>query len=309
MRYIITTNIIISLDVVFIMSDAGRSATLPPLEWLRVFEAAARQGNFTAAAAELGLTQAAVSQRMRNLEAHLGTPLFIRLPRGVELTTEGEAYAPHVRSALAALKRSTADLFSAARRKLSIAATSSVLQLWIAPRLPMLLRQLPNLQISLVTVQRSVDYSSANAHLEVRFGDGAWPGYHTRKMFDETLAPVAAPSLLRPEQQDWRRLPQIAISGPRDGWLDWAAAAEVAPPKSPSLRFDTFAQALSAAVSGAGVLLGSLSLIAEEIEAESLVRLPEPSVRMKNGYWLTWASSNAAYRDQEIILDSLCDPP
>ena len=81
---------------------------LPPLEWLRVFEAAGRLSNFTAAANELGLTQAAVSQRMRNLEEHLKTHLFLRLARGVELTAEGEAYLPHVQSALAAMRRGTA---------------------------------------------------------------------------------------------------------------------------------------------------------------------------------------------------------
>jgi len=290
------------------MSDAPLSAPLPPLEWLRVFDAAARLGNFTAAAEELGLTQAAVSQRMRNLEAQLGTPLFTRLPRGVELTTEGEAYAPHVRSALAALQRSTADLFSAPRRTLSIAATASTIELWIVPRLPKLLGRLPDLQVSLATVQRAADYAAASADFDVRFGDGTWPDRQARKLFDEVLAPVVAPSLLEQAEQDWRRLPQIAISGPRRGWRDWAAGAEVAPPRSPTLRFDTLVQALAAARSGTGVLLGSLALVAEEIEAGSLIRLPEPAVRMETGYWLTWPVASAGYRDHAIIVDALCRP-
>ena len=84
------------------MNTETGPSQLPPLEWLRVFDAAARTGNFTAAADELGLTQAAVSQRMRHLEARLGAALFKRLPRGVELTGEGEAYAPHEAEALAA---------------------------------------------------------------------------------------------------------------------------------------------------------------------------------------------------------------
>ena len=199
------------------MVETPPSAPLPPLEWLRVFDAAARLGNFTAAAAALGLTQAAVSQRMRNLEAHLGVALFTRLPRGVELTTEGEAYAPHVRSALAALQRSTTDLFSAPRRRLSIAATASTIELWIAPRLPALLQRLPDLQVSLATVQRVADYAAASADFEVRFGDGAWPDRQARKLYDEVLAPVVAPGLLDEAEADWRRLPQIATAGPRHG--------------------------------------------------------------------------------------------
>ena len=189
------------------MAETPPSAPLPPLEWLRVFDAAARLGNFTAAAAALGLTQAAVSQRMRNLEAHLGVALFTRLPRGVELTTEGEAYAPHVRSALAALQRSTTDLFSAPRRRLSIAATASTIELWIAPRLPALLQRLPDLQVSLATVQRVADYAAASADFEVRFGDGAWPDRQARKLYDEVLAPVVAPGLLDEAGGACRRSP------------------------------------------------------------------------------------------------------
>src|SRR5580765_1950632 len=88
-----------------------RSEKLPPLDWLRSFEAAARLSNFTAAAAELGLTQAAVSQHVRSLEDRLRQPLFIRLARGVELTPEGAAYLPHLQSAFAVIGNSTWELF------------------------------------------------------------------------------------------------------------------------------------------------------------------------------------------------------
>ncbi len=291
------------------MNDDSAPTPLPPLEWLRVFEAAARQGTFTAAAEELGLTQAAVSQRIRNLEARLGVPLFVRLPRGVELTTEGESYAPHVRAALLSLERSTADLFSAPRRRLSIAATSATAELWIAPRLPAILKQLPDLQVSLFTIARLGDYAAVNADLEVRFGAGDWPGRQGKKMFDEVLAPVAAPALLARQDRDWRALPQIAVSSLRDGWLDWAAAADVAPPRPPSLRFDTLSQGLAAALAGAGVLLGSLALIEREIAANRLVRLPEPSIRMDDGYWLTWDAASTPYRERGIILEALCALP
>ena len=288
------------------MTNGRSPSSLPPLEWLRVFEAADRTGSFTAAAVELGLTQAAVSQRIRNLEARLDKPLFVRLPRGVELTTEGEAYAPHVRLALAALQRSTTDLFGTPRHQFSIAATHSTIELYIVPRLSKLLRELPNLQISLTTIQRTADYASANADLDVRFGDGVWPDRHARKLFDEILAPVAAPALLEEGGEDWRRLPQIALSGPRDGWLDWAATADAPPPKPPSLRFDTFAQALMAAISGAGVLLGSLELIAGEIRRGRLVRLPEPSTRMDDAHWMTWPASAVAYNERKLVVDMLC---
>lgn len=282
---------------------------LPPLEWLRVFEAAGRLGNFTAAAEEVGLTQAAVSQRVRNLEARLGTRLFARLPRGVELTLDGEAYLPHVQNALAALSRSTADLFGAPPRKIAVAAPLSVAALWIAPRLAPLAAAFPQLQVSVATVTRPADYSAAEADFEVRFGSGAWPDRKAVRLYDETLAPVAAPRLLPGPDSDWRQLPQIAVSGPRDGWAEWAAATGAAPPRPPFLRFDSFAPARVAALSGAGVLLASLALVAADLAEGRLVRLHEPEHRMDFGYWLAWPSAGAGFPGRDVLVEALTREP
>ena len=290
------------------MPKAIDARSLPPLEWLRVFEAAARLGNFTGAANELGLTQAAVSQRMRNLEGAIGRPLFIRLPRGVELTVDGEAYAAHVRTALAALQRSTTDLFSVSRGHLSIAASASVISHWINPRLPALLRALPDTRISLLTVHRDVDFGMAEADFDIRFGDGDWPGLAARKAFEEDLTPVVSPVLLGQSGGDWRALPQIAVTGPRDGWLEWATANDVPPPVSPVLRFDTFTLALGAALAGSGVLLGSLSLVQPMLLEGTLVRLSEPVHRMKDGYWICWNPRSASFRGHDQMLDILSGP-
>jgi len=289
------------------MSEFFAYSALPPLEWLRVFDAAARLGNFSAAAEALGLTQAAVSQRIRKLEAHLGTTLFVRLPRGVELTVDGEAYAPHVHTALLALQRSTADLFSTPRRRMTIAVQQSVIDLWIMPRLKTILDVFPALEITFSTVHRLAELDGVSADLEARFGDGRWPGREGRKMFDEFLTPVCAPSLLDGKETDWRRLPQIAISGPRDGWREWAAAAGVQPPRPHTLRFDSFVHAMNAALTGAGVMLGSLALLGPQLESGALVQLGEPVTRMENGYWLTWPSSKPDSREQSLIVTALCD--
>ncbi len=287
------------------MAESGPS--LPPLEWLRVFDAAAQSGNFTAAAEAVNLTQAAVSQRIRNLEARLGRTLFRRLPRGVELTVDGEAYAPHVRQALAALERSTADLFSAPRARLSISGSASVIALWITPRLPVLLARFPNLEVSFSTVQRYGDYAAAQADMEIRFGRGTFPGLRARKLFDEVLAPVASPALLSRPGENWRDLPQIALAGPREGWREWAAAAGVTPPRQALLRFDSFAQALAAALAGQGVLLASLPLVQEALADGRLRRLQEPELRMDQSYWLTWREEEARYRNHEAILACLTE--
>lgn len=282
------------------------SSSLPPLEWLRVFEAAARLGAFTAAANELGLTQAAVSQRIRNLEAELGAALFVRLPRGVEMTTEGEAYAPHVHAALSALSRSTVDLFGRARRHVSVAAPVSVIERWIAPRLPALQAIRPDLQITVTTVHRAADYGTLDTDLDVRFGTGEWPERSGRKLFNEVLAPVAAPGLAR-DEPDWRRLPILSVAGPRAGWRDWANGCGVAPPPTPVARFESQVQGISAASAGAGVLLASLALIDTELTSDMLVRLDEPSLRMEAGYWLTWPASEPDSKERRLAIETFCD--
>ena len=120
-----------------------------------------------------------------------------------------------------------------------------------------MLRQLsPATVISFATVHRDGDFSMAQADFEIRFGDGHWPGRMVKQLFAERLAPVVSPVLVHGSMEAWRKAPQIGVSGPRYGWLDWAAEAKVPPPPSPDLRFDSFVQARIAAIAGEGVLLG-----------------------------------------------------
>ena len=279
--------------------------TLPPLEWIRVFEAAARRGSFTAAANELGLTQAAVSQRIRNLELRLGASLFTRQPRGVALSTQGEAWLPHVQAALVQLTHSAANLFEAPRRKITIAASSSIIELWIVPRLAEIARRLPHVQLSFETIQNLPDYARSDADFEIRFGEGHWPEREARRLFAETLAPVASPALVKNAKDDWRTLPRIATSGPRIGWRDWSNAMDEPPPPAPLLRFDTFAQALRAAEAGMGVLLGSLPLCQASFDSRRLLRLTEQSLGMEAGYWITWPRSRPAFAEQRLLVECL----
>lgn len=280
---------------------------LPPLEWIRVFEASARLGSFTAAANELGLTQAAVSQRIKNLELHLGAQLFSRKARGVILSTQGEAWLPHVQAALAELLHSAANLFEQPRRKISIAASNSVIELWIVPRLADIARRLPHVQLSFETIQNLPDYDRLEVDFEIRFGTGNWAGREAIQLFAEELTPLASPSLLG-DGTDWQDRPRIATSGPRLGWRDWSNAAAELPGPTPLLRFDTFVQSLRAAEAGAGVLLGSLALCANAIAAGRLKRLTDRTLHMEAGYWISWARSHPAFAEQRDLVDCLARP-
>ena len=278
---------------------------LPHLEWVRVFESAARLGSFTAAADELGLTQAAVSQRIRNLELRIGTQLFNRGPRGVTLSTQGEAWLPHVQSALALLMHSAANLFEAPRRKITIAASGSVVEFWIVPRLIAIARQLPHVQLAFETIQNLPDYDRIEADFEIRFGEGSWAGRHAERLFREELTPVASPGLAAESDGDWRSWRRIATSGPRLGWRDWSNAAGEPPMEVPHLRFDTFVQALRAAEMGGGVLLTSLPLSVDSIASGKLVRLTERSLTMEAGYWITWERTGPDFAERKALIELL----
>lgn len=264
---------------------------LPPLNWLRTFEAAARLESFSAAAAELALTQPAVSQHIRQLEATLQRQLFRRLRHGVQLTADGVAYLPHVQAALSGLTRATRDLFGAdAPESVSIAAPASISALWLAPRLGALRTDHPGIAITVSSVYRPVDYETIGADIEIRFGEGDWSHRTALPLMAEELSPVAAPQLLASAaDEDWKQLPAIAITGPRAGWSAWSRVAGLAPPSRIVIRFDSFLPALEAATAGAGTLLASLPLSRDALAAGRVQRLSDVVLTVSGGHWVTYA--------------------
>lgn len=288
------------------MLMAWETGALPPLEWIRVFEAAGRTGSFTEAARETGLTQAAVSQRIRNLESRLGSRLFDRRARGVDLTVDGEAWLPHVQIALRTLANSTDELFAAPLRKTSITASASVIQLWMAPRLKRLAGSHPDLQVSFATMNVQTDFPKTDADIEVRYSDGQWQDRRCERLFREALSPVAAPAICAGAA--WEQLPRIAISGPRPGWGDWIGRYG-GMVRTPQYRFESFGQALNAAEAGAGVLLGSIPLCQQAIASKRLVRLSEESLEPGEGYWLTSMPARPDHRAWSQLADMFCEHP
>lgn len=283
------------------MDDSKLLSYLPPLGWLQAFEAAARLEGFTLAAEELGRSQATVSQQIRNLEKRLGSDLFHRLPRGVELTLDGAAYRPHVRAALRIIAAATRDLFATQRRlTVTIATPVSLIATWLAPRLPDLDAVSNRLNISIATINRPVDYEMENADLEIHYGDGNWPGIERGLLVEERLSPVCAPALLQHED-DWTRLPVIGLAGARAGWSDWCELANIPPLAPPVYRFDSFILALETAKAGAGVMLASLPLIETALRQGHLVRLSDVELLTRSGHWLTRDQSKPASPEIDAV--------
>lgn len=150
-------------------------ADLPHVTWLRAFDAAARHSSFSAAAAELGLTPAAVSQQIRLLEQHLKATLFERLPRGVKLTDLGQAYAVPIRKSFSDMHVATQGLFSPARKRVVQARASiSYAALVIAPRLAEFHAANPTISVQLSTSVWADRFGDDGADIDIRYGHGDW---------------------------------------------------------------------------------------------------------------------------------------
>ena len=149
---------------------------LPHVTWLRAFDAAARNSSFAAAADELHLTPAAVSQQIRLLEKQLGAELFKRLPKGVALTDVGQAYAQPLRKSFLEMEKATDGLFRVQRKAtLRVRSSISFAALVLAPRLNAFREQHPEIEIELFTTVWSDRMTDAGIDLDLRYGDGDWP--------------------------------------------------------------------------------------------------------------------------------------
>lgn len=285
------------------MSGSATNRGLPPLDWLRVFEAAGRHGNFTAAAEEFGTSQAAISQRIRNLETWLGRKLFIRAARGVSLTVDGESYLPLVQDALTALAQGTEDLFTASPHEMRIAGLDSHLTGLLLPRISSCLEGLPNIRLVTDTVPKRSDFEDEKTAFHIRFGRGKWPGRITRLLHQEELQPMVAGGF----DGDWRERPIITVRGERPGWQEWSSQGGVAAPRSARLSFDSMGHGLVAAVSGQGVVLGSTVLGAHLIASGALKPCSDVGLTTDQAYWLSWPETFTASPKRKALADRLTE--
>jgi len=244
---------------------------LPPLTWLRSFEAAARHLSFTAAGDELGLTQAAVSQHIKALEQALGQPLFIRLTRSLKLTDAGDAYLRMLQPLLDRIADGTDALFgSGSDNRLTIRANAAFSVLWLAPRLSRFYASHPDIDIRISNPVWAVTDLDEGADFEIRYGDGEWPGMTVEPLTRDRLFPVAAPGT---GEIDLTAARLIHVMGYRDGWREWLAAAGIdGVDHRRGLQCDNSIMAFEAAADGAGVAIARTSLVAGHLTAGRLVR-------------------------------------
>lgn len=238
------------------------SHELPPLNWLRTFEAAGRRSSFADAARELSMTQPAVSNHIRLLEQYIGVDLFIRHARRVELSEMGGAYLEAVRHALSQLSGTTAGLFGlSGERSVTVRCTPSFAMLWLARRLPAFAEANPNIVIRLLSASWSESSGLEHADIDIFWGDGRWSGYDTELLHRGPSLPLCSPGLLErigpePSVADCAAEPLIHILGCENFWVRWMAEGGVDdPPAWRGIKVDNSVGALEVAASGYGLAL------------------------------------------------------
>ncbi len=250
------------------------SHSLPPLQWLRAFEAAARHTSFSAAARELNMTPAAISYQVRNLEEYFGVALFERLARGLNLTEIGQAYLPSVIKAFSDLSASSVGMFGGVgKSSLTIRVTLSFGALWLSPRLTDFLNKYPDINVQIHSSLWIDSVGQQECDLEIRYGAGNWEGSQSEMLINEEILLVGSPDLTNsPETiEDLLDQPLIHIMGVEDSWdkLFNREGFKISPKKR-RLKVDTSLIAMEMATTGAGYALIFKSFVQQYIDAGKL---------------------------------------
>lgn len=265
-----------------------------PLNALRAFEAAARHQNFTRAALELCVSQAALSHQIRGLEDRLGIRLFHRLPRGVAFTDEGAALYPVLNESFERISASIARYTGGPEREvLTLGVVGTFATGWLLPRLAAFEAAHPDIELRLQTHNNRIDLAGEGLDLAIRFGDGDWQGQACTAILDAPFAPLCAPALARRLKQprDLGTLPLLR-SYRSDEWPRWLQAAGVSGVEARGPVFDSSLTVAMAAAGGAGVALLPLRMFEQEL-AEGRLLQPFSTTLELGRYWLTRLRSRA----------------
>jgi len=256
------------------------TARLPSLNGLRAFEAAARHLSFTQAAAELNVTQTAISHQIKRLEEELGVRLFVRQNRALTLTPQAVDYLPGIRAAFNDLRLATDRLL---RRDddhvLTVSTLASLAAKWLLPRLSAFQEAHPGIDVRITTSANLVDFQRDDVDVAIRYGRGQWAGLRADWLMADELFPVCSPELLKggkplkcPEDlRDHVLLHTTNFNS--DDWRLWLTAAGLPADfsRQPGVTFDLVFMTVQAAIDGLGVAMGRSAYVEDDIAKGRLV--------------------------------------
>ncbi|WP_327332987.1 transcriptional regulator GcvA [Marinobacterium lutimaris] len=283
---------------------------LPPLNALRVFEAAARHGSFNKAAEELCVTPSAVSHQLKSLEEFLGQKLFRREKRQVYLTGAGERYLGSVQLALDEVESATRRLMTATNTSaVNISVAPFFLTRWLVPRITRFQQRFPDVELRFSSTMGYIDFEHSDTDMAVYYGRGNWEGVESHLLRNIVQTPVFAPSFLEGDKaintpEDMVNHTLIYISGRRHEWN--RALREIGVSLSAATRtmsFSSTSLAVSAAIEGIGIALADRVLVEREIETGKLAAPFELAFDTQNAFYLVYKEKRAltygmrAFRD------------
>ena len=270
---------------------------LPPLAAIRVFETVARHGTFSRAAAELNMTQSAVSYQIKLLEDFVGAPLFVRQARGVVLSPKGETIAPTVRRALGDLTHCFRLIRDESNSVLAISTMQTIAGNWLAPRLGGFQLLHPEYTVRLDISPQMVDLDSEGVDVVIRSGKGNWPGLASHVLLTQTFTPVCSPHYIaregRPETPG-QMLNHVLIDRNDVWWPLWFEAAGLpreAIVKRTSIDVNTQQMAAILAVAGSGIALVSPAFVSEDLKSGRLIQLFDVMANSGSQYYLAYAEA------------------
>jgi LysR family glycine cleavage system transcriptional activator len=277
----------IGLHMIHRICGAIWMARFPPLTSLRAFEAAARHLSFTRAAEELRLTHSAISHQIRGLEQYVGVTLFVRRPRGVALTQEGQILAVALQQAFARVDSALAHVKARRSEVLTLSVLPAFAARWLVPRLSDFQNRHPEIQINLTPSAQLANLRNDGVDAAIRFGAGHWPNVKADKIKSEILFPVASPKFRDPlPAHPHDLLGHTLLNDGNTTWEPWLNAAGLG---MHQMRFGaTYGDAgllLEAAAQGHGIALARATLAECDIGAGRLVRLFDTAVECEFAYY------------------------
>ena len=262
---------------------------LPPLNGLRAFDVAGRLLNFRAAADELGVTQGAVAQQVRQLETYLGVPLFERLPKGLAFTSAGRSYHVTIGAAFDELRRAT-DQLRPEPGKVLVSVTPTFAAKWLIPSLPDLSAKHPDIDLRIMATEKVSSFHSDGIDLAVRQGKPPFgASLNAHLLFRQEIIAVAAPSLV--EKYALPATSHAIASMPKvhDAhylWPEFLGLLQVEDRGGRGLRLSQTSLAVDAAIFGQGVALVSRFLVATELEAKRLLQITPLTLSGEQDFYL-----------------------
>ena len=273
---------------------------IPSTSMLMAFDAAARNGSFTAAAHELHLTQGAVSRQVSALEAQLNTSLFKRIKKSIQLTEAGKSYQQEISQALKVIRDASLKAMSTPHGGIiNLAILPTFGMRWLLPLFPEFLAKNPQVTVNFTSKLSAFDFDNENLHAAVHFGKSDWQDADCTFLMKEEVVPVASPSLLSGKDtiamEDIRAMPLLHLETRPNAWDQWFEQNGQNFKVSKGMIFEQFAVVTQAAVASLGAALLPRFMIESELERGELKVLIDLPLKSDEGYYFVTPKNYTSY--------------